>query len=380
MNILAVLKKIKKLFMNSELIYQIAITLVPEIGHISGKKLINHFGNVEAVFKESKKNLLLIPGISHRMVDSIINQKVLSQAEKELNYIEKNNIQSLFFKDNNYPNRLKHCTDGPILLYFKGDVNFNVPKVVSIVGTRTPSEHGKSQCEKLIKEIASTDALIISGLAYGIDVCSHKAAMDQGLKTVGVLGHGLDRLYPALNRKTADKMLEMGGLLTEFLPGTLPDRTNFPMRNRIVAGMSDATIVIESKASGGSLITAKLAFDYNRDVMALPGRPDDELSRGCNNLIKNNIAQLINNGKDFMRALSWEEKAPKERQIQKALFIDFTADEQKIVEVIMDSKEHSIDEISLSSKITISKTASLLLGLEFKGAVKSLPGKLYRIA
>ncbi|RLD66917.1 MAG: DNA-protecting protein DprA [Bacteroidetes bacterium] len=366
--------------MHSDLIYQIAITLVPDIGHISGKKLIQHIGSINGVFNESRKNLLLIPGISRRMVDSIINQKVLSQAEKEIKFIEKNNIKPLFFMDQAYPNRLKHCVDGPIMLYFKGDTNLNVSKVVSIVGTRTPSEHGKSQCQKLIQELASTDVLVISGLAYGIDVCSHRAAMDYGLKTVGVLGHGLDRLYPAQNRKTADKMLENGGLLTEFLPGTLPDRTNFPMRNRIVAGMSDATIVVESKASGGSLITAKLAFDYNRDVMAIPGRPDDELSRGCNNLIKNNIAQLINNGKDFMRMLNWEEQAIKERQVQKALFVDFTKDEQQIIEVIMDSKAHSIDEISLSSKTTISKTAALLLGLEFKGVIKSLPGKLYRIA
>jgi len=366
--------------MHSELIYQIAITLVPDIGTISGKKLIKHIGSAEAVFKESRKNLSLIPGIGRKMIDSIVNQKILSQAEKEILFIEKNHIQPLFFTDKDYPNRLKHCTDGPIMLYFKGKVNFNVPKVLSIVGTRTPSEHGKSQCEKLIKELASMDVLVVSGLAYGIDVCSHRTAMEQGLKTVGVLGHGLDRLYPAQNRKTANQMLEMGGLLTEFLPGTLPDRTNFPMRNRIVAGMSDATLVIESKASGGSLITAKLAFDYNRDVLALPGRPDDELSRGCNNLIKNNIAQLINNGKDLMRVLSWEEKAPKDRQIQKALFVDFSPEEQKIVEVIMDNKEHSIDEISLNSNISISKTASLLLGLEFKGAVKSLPGKLYRIA
>ncbi|MCK5856299.1 MAG: DNA-processing protein DprA [Bacteroidales bacterium] len=366
--------------MNSQLLYQIALTLVPEIGHISAKKLIQHLGSAEEVFKVNSKELLLIPGIGMRIINSLKNQKVLQKAEKEIAYIEKNNITTLFFQDKNYPNRLKHCIDGPTLLYFKGDANFNIPKVVSIVGTRTPSEHGKSICEKLLKAIAPTGALVISGLAYGIDVCSHQAAMNNGLKTVGVLGHGLDRLYPAQNKKVAERMLSTGGLLTEFLPGTEPDRTNFPMRNRIVAGISDATIVIESKASGGSLITAKLAFDYNRDVMAFPGRPDDELSRGCNNLIKNNIAQLINNGKDFTKALNWEELEAKEQQVQKALFIDFSTEEQKIIEVIMDSSEHSIDEISLNSKISISKTASLLLSLEFKGAVKSLPGKLYRIA
>ena len=363
-----------------ELLYQIGISLIPEVGHISAKKLINHLGSAEAIFKESAKNLLLIPGINRRMVNSIVNQSILGRAEKEINFIEKNKISPLYFMDKDYPNRLKHCVDGPIIMYFKGDVNFNVPKVISIVGTRTPSEHGKISCQHLIKELSAAEVLVISGLAYGIDVCSHQAAMDYGLKTVGVLGHGLDRLYPAQNRKTAERMLDAGGLLTEFLPGTEPDRTNFPMRNRIVAGISDATIVVESKASGGSLITAKLAFDYNRDVMAFSGRPDDELSRGCNNLIKNNIAQLINTGKDVLRSLSWEAQEPKERQIQKALFVDFSNEEQKIVEVIMDSKPHSIDEISLSSKLSISKTASLLLGLEFKGVVKSLPGKQYCIA
>jgi len=366
--------------MNSQLIYQIALTLVPEIGHISAKKLIQHLGSAEAVFKASKKDLVLIPGIGMRIINSLKSNHVLDKAEKEIRFIEKNKITTLFYQDKDYPNRLKHCVDGPTLLYFKGDVDFNVPKVISIVGTRMPSDYGKSICEKLMKSIAPTGALIISGLAYGIDVCSHQAALDQGLKTVGVLGHGLDRLYPAQNRKVASRMLPMGGLLTEFLSGTEPDRTNFPMRNRIVAGMSDVTIVIESKASGGSLITAKLAFDYNRDVMAFPGRPDDVLARGCNNLIKNNIAQLINNGDDVLKALSWEPIAEKERQIQKSLFVDLSNDEQKIIEVIMDSRDHSIDEISLSSKISISKTASLLLSLEFKGVVKSMPGKRYRIA
>ena len=366
--------------LHPELIYQIGISLIPDIGPVSAKKLITHLGNAEAVFKEKANNLLLVPGIGRKTVNSIINQKVLAQAEKEISYIEKNQITPLYFKEKNYPNRLKHCADGPIMLYFKGDANFNIPKVISVVGTRTPSEHGKSLCQHLIKELSATDVLIVSGLAYGIDVCSHQEAMDRGLKTVGVLGHGLDRLYPAQNRKVAERMLENGGLLTEFLPGTEPDRTNFPMRNRIVAGISDATIVIESKASGGSLITARLAFDYNRDVMAFPGRPDDELARGCNNLIKNNIAHLINTGKDVMKNLSWEAQEPKERQVQKALFVDFTDEEQQIIEVIMDSKPHSIDEISLSSKLSISKTASLLLSLEFKGVVKTLPGKQYRIA
>jgi DNA processing protein len=365
--------------MPDQLIYRIGLSLLPEIGSISAKKLVNHLGSAEQVFKESKKNLALIPGISKRMLEGL-NKDVLIKAEKELRFIEQHNIRPLFFTDTDYPNRLKHCVDGPVILYFKGDANFNVPKVVSIVGTRTPSEHGKALCEKFVEELAPAAPLIVSGLAYGIDVCAHRAALDRGLYTVGVLGHGLDRIYPATNRKTAARMLEQGGWLTEYLPGTIPDRQNFPMRNRIVAGMADVTVVVESKASGGSLITAKLAMDYNRDVMAFPGRPDDELSRGCNNLIKNNIAMLINSAGDLMKALDCQVDESKPKQVQKALFADFNAEEQKIIEVIMDSREHSIDEISLSSNIPVSKTASLLLGLEFKGAVKALPGKLYRIA
>lgn len=366
--------------MQSQLLYQIGLTLVPEIGHISAKKLIQYLGSAETVFQAKNKDLLLIPGIGMRIINSLKKADVLLQAEKEISYIEKNNIQALYFQDKDYPNRLKHCVDGPILLYFKGEVNFNNPRVISIVGTRVPSENGKQICQNLVKEIAPTNALIVSGLAYGIDVCSHKAALDNGLQTVGVLGHGLDRLYPAQNRKTAEQMLSQGGLLTEFLPNTEPDRQNFPMRNRIVAGMSDATIVVESKASGGSLITAKLAFDYNRDVMAFPGRPSDTLSRGCNNLIKNNIAHLINTGDDVLKLLNWELNEEDKRDVQKSLFISFTDEEQKIIEAIMDSNDHSIDEISLTSNISISKTAALLLSLEFKGAVKSLPGKRYRIS
>ena len=365
--------------MSEDLLYQIGLSLLPEIGSISGRKLVNAAGSAKEVFKLPKKELLLIPGINRKMVNGI-NDTVLKQAEKEVRYIDKHNIRPLFFTDKDYPNRLKHCEDGPLILYFKGKTNFNVPRVISVVGTRIPSEHGKSICEKFIEEIAIADPLIISGLAYGIDVCAHKAAMKHQLETVGVLGHGLDRIYPALNRKTAEMMLEHGGWLTEFLPGTLPDRQNFPMRNRIVAGISDATIVVESKGKGGSLITANLAFGYNRDVYAFPGRPDDPLSRGCNNLIKNNIAMLINNGKDLLKSLNWEPQDGKEKQVQKSLFQEFSSDEQKIVEIIMDSREHSIDEISIKSKLPASKTAALLLSLEFKGVVKSLPGKIYRIA
>ena len=365
--------------MSDPRIYQIALSLIPDIGSISAKKLVQHLGDAEQVFKEPAKNLLLIPGINKRMVAGI-DSGLLKKAEQELTFIEKNAIRVLFFTDKDYPNRLKHCTDSPVVMYFKGNVNFNVPRVISIVGTRSPSNHGKQLCEQFVEELAPANPLIISGLAYGIDVCAHRTALDQGLSTVGVLGHGLDRIYPAENRKIAHRMIESGGWLTEFLPKTIPDRQNFPMRNRIVAGMADVTVVVESKASGGSLITARLAFDYNRDVMAFPGRPDDELSRGCNNLIKNNIAMLINSAEDLMKALDWAITEQAGKSVQKSLFAELNDEEQKIVEVIMDSKEHSIDEISLSSKIPVSKTASLLLNLEFKGVVKSLPGKIYRIA
>lgn len=362
--------------MDKDLQYKIALTLIPKIGHLNAKKLIAYCGGVEAVFSESVVNLNKIPNIGRSIINSLKSADVMNRAEMEMKYIEKNGIQTLFYLDEEYPNRLRQCDDGPTLLYYNGNADLNTAQILSIVGTRQASNHGTEICEEIISEFKNTNTLIISGLAYGIDTCAHKNSLKYGLQTVGVLGHGLDKIYPAENRKFADKMIEQGGLLTEFKTGTKPNRENFPMRNRIVAGLSDATLVVESKARGGSLITAFLAIDYNRDVFAIPGRPKDENSAGCNMLIKKNVAHLVNNAKDIKELMNWEENQEKP-VAQKQMFVELSNDEEFIMNHLSDTPT-SVDQLSIISKLPMSKTTSLLLALEFKGLVKSLPGKMYK--
>ncbi len=364
--------------MNTKLQHQIALTLIPKVGDIQAKKLIAYCGGVEAIFKESFSNLQKIPQIGNSIIKSIKSADVMKRAEEEMLFIEKHEIKPLFFLDEDYPQRLKHCDDGPILLYYKGNVDLNTAQILSIVGTRQASDHGQEICSEIISQFAGSNTLIVSGLAYGIDSCSHKNALSNGLNTIGVLGHGLDRIYPAENRKYAEKMVNQGGLLTEFTKGTIPDRQNFPMRNRIVAGISDATLVVESKARGGSLITAFLAIDYNRDVFAIPGRPHDENSAGCNMLIKKNVAHLINNAKDIKELMNWESNNEENKAPQKQLFVELSELEEKVVGK-MSSETISVDQLSIITDLPMSKTTSILLSLEFKGVVKSFPGKQYKL-
>jgi len=363
--------------MKEQLLYQIALTMLPDIGDLTAKKLIAYCGGVEAVFSDSANSLRKIPNISSKVINSIRNQQVFADAEKEMKFIESNHIKPLFYLDKDYPQRLKSCNDGPLLLYYKGKADLNAQKTLAIVGTRQPTEYAQDLCSSIINDLRNSGILIVSGLAYGIDSCAHKASIKNGLDTIGVLGHGMDRIYPAQNNFLANEMMKKGGLLTEFRNGVKPDRQNFPMRNRIVAGMTDATLVIESKARGGSLITAYLAFNYNRDVFAIPGRPSDVNSVGCNNLIKNNVAQLIFSSTDIKKALNWDIddtiSAP-----QKQLFIELDDTEQKIIDVMSFEDDLSIDVISINSGFPMSKTAVILLNLEFKGLVKTLPGKQYR--
>lgn len=363
--------------MSKSQIQQIALTLLPDIGATTAKKLIAYCGGVEAVLNESAKNLRKIPGISGKLISSIRSANVMREAEEEMAFIEKNNIETIFYLGDKYPKRLKHCIDSPILLYYKGNADLNATKVLSIVGMRQITDYGQEICEQIVSSFANTNTLIVSGLAYGIDTCSHRSSLKYGLNTVGVLGHGLDRIYPQQNIKLAKQMLEQGGLLTEFRKGNLPERMHFPQRNRIVAGMADATLVVESKAKGGSLITAQMAFDYNRDVFAVPGRPKDENAAGCNNLIRYNIAQLIHSGEDIKKILNWEDST-RTSAPQKQLFVDLNENEQKVVDVMQNDRDNSIDELSIESGLSMSKTAAILLGLEFKGIVKTLPGKQYR--
>jgi DNA processing protein len=360
------------------LLHQIALTLVPGVGDINGKKLVSYCGSAEAVFKEKKKNLMKIPGMGEATAVAIANHNVYERAEKELQFIEKNNIQTFYFLDKNYPNRLKHCMDSPILLYFKGDVDFNCAKVVSIVGTRRASDYGRDVCDKIVEGLAEMDVLIVSGLAYGIDTQSHKSALKYNLKTVGVLAHGLDRIYPPQNKSLSEKMLEQGGLLTDFMSNSTPDRENFPKRNRIVAGLCDALVVIESAKRGGALITANIANSYNRDVFAVPGKVNDKYSEGCNFLVKTNKASLLQSADDIKYIMNWQTDSPKSKQIK--LFRELSGEEQLIMDILKENKECSIDFIVLNSKLSSSKIAAILLTLEFDGMVKSLPGKMFKVA
>ena len=361
--------------------YKIGLSLIPKIGDVTAKKLVAYTGSVEAVFNEKKRNLEKIPGIGPVLAKSIEKQNILVKAEQEVEKVIKNNINILFYLDDNFPERLKHCTDSPILLFRKGECDLNSNKILSIVGTRNATNYGKEICEKLIKELKEKghNVLIISGLAYGIDICAHKAALNNCIETIAVLGHGLGMIYPAAHRATAKKIEEKGCLLTEFLYDDQPEPPNFVKRNRIVAGLADATIVIESGTKGGALITADIANSYNRDVFAVPGNVNSTWSNGCNKLIKSNKAALLESADDIEYLLGWDAQKPKNGVVQRELFHTLSREEQLIVDSIKEEGQTPIDHIFLTTQLPVSKVSALLLNLEFAGIVKSLPGKIYKI-
>jgi len=365
----------------SELVYQIHLTSVDGIGDIAAKNLLAYCGSARAVFEEKKAGLLKIPGIGESGAKAILQAKDLKTAEREARFVMDNGIEPLFFTDEKYPRRLKFCADSPILLYHKGNTDLNTEKIVAVVGTRQPTAYGTELTEKLIAELKGTGILIVSGLAYGVDVLAHRKALENDLDTVGVLAHGLDRMYPQTHDSISRKMIKKGGLLTDFKSGTNPDAVNFPKRNRIVAGMCDALIVIESKREGGSLITATIANSYNKDVFAFPGRINDPFSEGCNGLIKTNKAALMESSADLFYIMGWNqdktEKKAAPRQIP--LLLDLSEDEQRIVNAFGDKKQLHMDEISYASNFPISKVASTLLQLEFANVIKSHPGKMYSL-
>lgn len=362
------------------LLHQIGITLIKGIGPVLAKNLIAYLGDVEAVFSETQANLAKIPEIGPVLSKQIVDQEVLLRAEKEINFIEKNNIQPYFYLNKSYPFRLKECADAPVMLYFKGNADLNANRFVGIVGTRHATDYGKELCQAFLNDMATLapDVTIVSGLAYGIDICAHKASVDCGLSTIAALGHGLDRIYPAAHRSTAVKMLENGGLLTEYLTETNPDRQNFVQRNRIIAGMCDATLVVESAAKGGSLITCEQALSYNRDVFAFPGRIGDEHSAGCNALIKANKAALIESATDLVNAMGWEVSSEPKMQVQQSLFVDLT-DEQQMVVGLLRKDSLSLNQLALSLEKPVSKVSSMMLEMEFSGVVKCLPGNVYKL-
>jgi DNA processing protein len=360
-------------------LHKIALTFIKSIGPVTAKNLLAYCGSAEKIFEASKKQLLQIPGIGEKTVEAILNSDALVRAQQELDFILKHDIEVLFFSDENYPKRLKNCNDAPILLYFKGVANFNHPKIISIVGTRNATDYGKNLCKQLVEILKPYNVLIVSGLAYGIDVAAHKECVANNVATIGVLGHGLDRLYPKIHKSVTQKMVLNGGLLTEFPILTNPDRQNFPQRNRIIAGIADATIVVEASIKGGALITAEIANSYNRDVYAFPGRTNDVYSEGCNFLIKTNRAGLINNANDLIYYLGWEdEQQSNKNPVQTKLHLNLTVKEKEVVDELQNGPL-AIDELSLKIKQPQSKLAIILLTLEMQGILVSLPGKIYKL-
>jgi len=362
------------------LLHQIALSCLPGIGSVLSRTLLSYCGNAEEVFNSRIGQLTKIPGIGPKTIEQIVNHSVFSRAEEELEFIEKFKITPLFIDSDQYPKRLKNCSDAPVMLYFKGDADLNSSKVISIVGTRNASDYGREICRSLISDLKTYNPLIISGLAYGIDSAAHREALKNSIPTIGVLAHGLDRIYPAQHRNMAEKMLESGGLITEFMSGTIPDRENFPKRNRIIAGMSDLTIVVEANIKGGALITAELANAYNRDVFAFPGRITDECSRGCNHLIKTNRANLITGIADIEYIMGWNRESPKPLQKQLSLLVDLNDEERRIADIIKEYGEITIDNLALLSSLQQSRLAVNILEMEMKGIVISMPGKVYKLA
>ncbi len=362
-----------------DLLYKIAVGKIPGMGCKRAKKILAAIGGAEALFKEKMATLLKVEGIGEAMAKKMKNSKALELAERELNFIEKYKIKALYYLDKAYPNRLKHCEDSPIVLFVKGNVDFDMPKAISIVGTRNATAYGKNHCEQLVKDLRERnhDALIISGLAYGIDVAAHKAALKYNLPTVAVLGHSLETIYPAAHRATAKKIIDQGALVSEFFTSDPIEPGNFVRRNRIIAGLADATIVVESAHKGGALITADIANSYNRDVFAVPGRTGDEYSKGCNWLIKTHKAALIEGVADLEYILNWESPDRKKKAVQRQLFIELSDMEKQLFDLIQEESEIAIDSICYRVQMPVSKVSPLLLSLEFNGLVRCLPGKVY---
>lgn len=357
---------------------RIALTMIPGIGPVIAKKLVLHCGSAEAVFREKRKLLETIPGIGKITAKLVADPHCRKKAEEELVRIEKAGVRMLYFTEPSYPSRLKHCYDSPPLLYYKGNADLNARRIVSIIGTRNITDYGTQLCEKLVNDLVAYDVIVVSGLAYGVDICAHRASLANNLHTVGVLAHGLDDVYPRVHAGVAKKMIAQGGLLSDFPFGTNPDRENFPQRNRIVAGLADAVIVVESGERGGSMITAEFAMNYNRDVFAFPGRVGDPASAGCHKMIKRHKAALIDSAADVAYAMGWDEPVTARAAVQTTL-PTFTGDEEKIVSALRGQGNVHIDEITLVAELPAGKVSALLLQLEFAGAVKSLPGKMFRL-
>ena len=361
-----------------EIIAALRLQAIPNIGDITAKKLIAHCGSPKAVFEDKKHHLLKIDGIGTQTLKGLHDPIYLKEAEAEYEFISKEKINATYFMEDGYPNQLKHCVDGPILLFQQGNIDLQHRKVISVVGTRNVTNYGISFCEAFIEEIAPLNPVIVSGLAYGVDITIQKAAMEKGLQTIACLAHGLNQVYPKAHKKYKSKIEGNGGFFTEFWSTSNPDRENFLKRNRIIAGMSEATIVVESAEKGGSLVTADLAHGYNREVFAVPGRTTDKLSKGCNDLIKYQKAHMLTSAAELVYLLGWElNPNEEEKTVQKQLFVELDATEQSIYSYLQLNGKQLLDTVALECNLPIFKTSSTLLTMEMKGVIRPLPGKMF---
>ena len=372
---------------DQETLYMMALTQVPSLSLTNLHLLIDELGSASAIYENRKNIKQVLPSASSKFLDGMGDFcNYLKRAEEELEFCRKGKIRCLGLNDEDYPQRLKDCNDAPVLLYFRGSANLNSQHIVSMVGTRQITNYGKDLCRSFVRDLKQVcpDALVVSGLAYGVDVNCHRAALEQGLETVGVLAHGLDQIYPRHHRETAKQMVDQGGLLTEYMSNTVIDKRNFVQRNRIVAGVSDAVIVVESATKGGSLITAEIAQSYNRQVWAFPGRVFDTYSSGCNMLIFKNKASLLTNAEDFCLEMGWTDDVQHQKQlsegIQQELFADdYSAEEQAVLQALARDDSKQINVLAVETNIAIGELSSLLFSLEMKGAVQSLVGGRYKL-
>lgn len=372
---------------DQETLYMMALTQVPSLSLTNLHLLIDELGSASAIYENRKDIKQVLPSASPKFLDGMGDFcNYLKRAEEELEFCRKGKIRCLGLNDEDYPQRLKDCNDAPVLLYYRGSANLNSQHIVSMVGTRQITNYGKDLCRSFVRDLKQVcpDALVVSGLAYGVDVNCHRAALEQGLETVGVLAHGLDQIYPRHHRETAKQMVDQGGLLTEYMSNTIIDKRNFVQRNRIVAGVSDAVIVVESATKGGSLITAEIAQSYNRQVWAFPGRVFDTYSSGCNMLIFKNKASLLTNAEDFCLEMGWTDDVQHQKQlsegIQQELFADdYSAEEQAVLQALARDDSKQINVLAVETNIAIGELSSLLFSLEMKGAVQSLVGGRYKL-
>ncbi|MBQ2298396.1 MAG: DNA-processing protein DprA [Bacteroidaceae bacterium] len=371
--------------MNKEIVFSIALSKLKGLSVLNARILLDAMGSASEIFAHRKDILQMIPHASQRLQDALNHvDDVIDAAKKEVEFIEKNRIKALTLDSNEYPQRLKECEDAPLVLYLCGDTDLNRQRVISIIGTRKCSEYGREVCHHFISEFKRyyPDTLIVSGLAYGIDICAHRSALGNGMDTIGVLAHGLDTIYPSMHRATAADMVHQGGgLLTEYTTNTKPDKMNFVQRNRIVAGISDACIVVESSAKGGSLITAELASNYNREVFAFPGRIYDECSAGCNNLIKRHQATLLTSVEDLIEAMGWHNPLAEshKKSVQQELFPELNEEEAVLVNTLKNVDDKHINQIVIDSNIPYSRASMILFDLEMRGIVKALGGARYKV-